>query len=146
MKDITRRLFMRHAAASSAVAVTVAAPSLAEALPAHQHPIERLHQLHDEASELMAVHNEQFGGEWELRIRAPYDQTPVIYSNLHSQTPMKRLEAAQAELIAAAKAAYPQVDDWRTVPNDNLNEGLPFMFLIVGHNRAGKAKMRKAGA
>lgn len=59
-------------------------------------------------------------------------------------TPLERIAAAQAELIAAAKIAFPEVTDWRVLKPEDDNPGTPFMFMIVGHNWS--AKGRKGGA
>lgn len=56
-----------------------------------------------------------------------------------SVDPMERLRLAQAEFIAAAKAAFPTVEDWRTSePGNDAWAGMPFMFALVGHNWTAK--------
>lgn len=91
MPEISRRRFLLNATMAGA-AVAVAAP-VAAAEP-EVHPLARLHELHEEASALMAVQNEHFGGEWELRIRAPHDRCPVIYKSLDAEREMTPREQA----------------------------------------------------
>ncbi len=83
MSEINRRRLLGGIAlASAASAVAGGSAALAATHEPPVHPLERLHALHDEASELMAVHNEYMGGNWELRVRAPDDRCPVTYMNL----------------------------------------------------------------
>lgn len=59
-------------------------------------------------------------------------------------TPLERVEAAQADLIAKVKIAFPEVDDWRFImPEDESGNGPSYMFMIVGHNW--KAMGRREG-
>ncbi|PWL17041.1 hypothetical protein DKP76_13465 [Falsochrobactrum shanghaiense] len=71
---LNRRSFLR-AAPAAGVALTVPAVAIAQA----KHPLVRLREIQEEASELMAVHNKMMGGEYELLIRAPYAHHPVFY-------------------------------------------------------------------
>lgn len=41
--------------------------------------------------------------------------------------PMRRLELARDELLAAAKAAYPKINDWRLLENDR--DKPPYLFM-----------------
>jgi hypothetical protein len=91
MPEINRRRFLLNATITGA-AVAVAAPAVAAEPEAH--PLARLRALHEEASDLMAAHNEHMGGEWELRIRAPHDRVPVIYKNLTAEREMTPRERA----------------------------------------------------
>jgi hypothetical protein len=108
MPEISRRRFLINTATAGA-AVAVVAPVVAA--ESEIHPLARLRALHGEASALMAVHNEEMGGEWELRIRAPHNRLPIIYRSLDT-SPRERLDAAIAELKAAANAIWPAADDW----------------------------------
>lgn len=79
MANLTRRSLLKSAGAVSLAGAGIAGAHAIEP----EYPIKRLHGLHDEASRLMAVHNEVMGGEWELRIRAPQDRSPVLYKQLN---------------------------------------------------------------
>lgn len=85
--------------------MSVPAIGTARAAPA-QHPLARLHELHDEASILMRAHNDHFGGDWELRIRAPEAPHPVVYKQAR-ETPNQRIEAAIKEIQAAFWEKWP---------------------------------------
>lgn len=57
------------------------------------------------------------------------------------RTPLERLAKAQDELIAASKIAFPEVTDWRVMLPEDDDVGMPYMFMVVGHNW--EAKRRK---
>ena len=143
LPEINRRRFLLNTTMAGA-AVVVTTP-VAAAQP-DVHPLTRLHELHDEASKLMAVHNDHMGGEWELRIRAPHDSLPINYASIAAEpeiTPLDRIAAAQAELIEVTKIAFPEVTNWRVVLPDDDDPDMPYMFVVSGHC---SAKGRKGGA
>lgn len=71
-----RRSFIQG---STVAAIGVGAASQASA---DEQQLLRLHQLYEEASELMRHWNSHMGGRWELRVRACGDAVPVSFVNL----------------------------------------------------------------
>lgn len=89
MTSITRRAAFTMVPVIGATAI---APASAE--PAH--PVQRLRELHEEASELMHSFNDHMGGRWALHIRASDDALPVFYENLCAGRTDPLLEAVEA--------------------------------------------------
>ncbi len=126
-----RRLLGGIVAASTASAVAGGSVALA-ATEAAVHPLKRLHALHEEASQLMAVHNEYMGGSWELRVRAPDDPSPVAYMNLTAKaamTPRELRQALEGAYASAAQAGRNRitVKDLSRSPNQFLRTTIGFL-------------------
>ncbi len=95
----------------------------------------RVHDLAEQTADAFDAYNEYFGGRWELRIRAAGEKCPIIYANLkdEQETPTERVARLERELIAAKRAAYPDVSDWRVVRPEDHNSSIVGMFFVLGH-------------
>lgn len=152
LTTINRRAVVRALAAISATGASggalalsgsqtpeIAQPALAAA-PEPEYAVQRVSRLAADLSEALDdwcadMRETTFSKHpmFEAHVWPASSGRGIWFRNYSMETPEERLAQAQRELIAAMKAAHPEITDWRRVEGE---DGEWPMFMLVGKPNA----------
>lgn len=128
LPKITRRLLLRTGVLAGAAVTPMVIPAAAESTS------DRLHRLCQELRDALA---EFCDGQFMAEIYPSNHPTESMWFHAVDETPQETLDRRRREVVAATKAAYPEVRDWRVLtpasPACEDTESMAGMFMIVGH-------------
>jgi len=145
MPKINRRSFLGSSAAVALPTGALAIVTHTEAVSAAETPRDRVHRLAEELSVAMKDCQREVANTGDLDaiecvVHAERSDgiRPIIFRPIRHFTPDERMDNARHELVAATKARYPDVTDWRvlhdgTDPVFADNSKSVGMCMILGH-------------
>ncbi|RLP22909.1 hypothetical protein [Mesorhizobium sp. YM1C-6-2] len=128
LPKITRRLLLRTGVLAGAAVTPMVIPAAAES------PSDRLRRLCQELQDALA---EFCDGQFMAEIYPSNHPTESFAFHSADASPQETLARRRREVVAASKAVYPEVTDWRVLtpasPACEDSESMAGMFMIVGH-------------